>query len=139
MKQIFRMLAAGVLLQASFTLAQSTATAPTSAPQLPEGPLTITITGVEGMVQVRGDGDQPWKNAAVGGKFAEGVEVRTGPKSAVRFNVGTDQIFTIDRFTTIKVLRAALVDGKVITDVGMPYGRTRYDIDSTEREHDTKV
>jgi hypothetical protein len=124
-------------MQANLLLAQGTA--PSTAPQLPSGPLTITITGVEGMVQVRNGADQPWQKAAIGGQFAEGVEFRTGPKSAVRFNVGTDQVFTLDRFGTVKVLRATLVEGKVVTDVGMPYGRTRYDIDSTEREHDTKV
>jgi hypothetical protein len=129
------MLAAAVLQ----TNVLGQATAPTTGITLPEGPLQITITGVEGKVQARTSADKPWEPATVGLQLAEGAELRTGPKSAVRFSIGPDQTFALDRLGAIQILRANFESGKVFTDLGMKYGRTRYDIESAEREHDTKV
>src|SRR4051794_6939339 len=57
-------------------------------------PMEITITGVEGMVQVRDSSDQPWKKATVGMTLTEGAEFRTGIKSAVRVYLPPDQTIT---------------------------------------------
>ena len=53
--------------------------------------------------------------------------------------IGDDQTVTLDRLGTIQILRANFENGKVFTDLGMKYGRTRYDIESTARDHDAKV
>ncbi|CAN5642257.1 hypothetical protein BH09PLA1_BH09PLA1_27630 [soil metagenome] len=106
---------------------------------LPDGPLKITITGVEGMVQSRGGPDQKWERVQVGQTFGEGTEIRTAMRSAVRFSIGDNQILTLDRLGVIQVLRANFENGKFITDVGMKYGRTRYDIEGAGREYDAKV
>jgi hypothetical protein len=90
-------------------------------------------------VQARSSPDKEWESATIGMQLSEGAELRTGPKSSVRFDIGPDQTFTIDRFTAIQILKANFESGKVFTDVGMKYGRTRYDVESAEREHDTKV
>src|SRR4051812_36943913 len=112
-----------------------------AAPSLsiPEGPLKVKITGIEGMVQARANADAKWEKAAEGLELTEGAEMRTGPRSAVRFMLGDDQIVTLDRLGTIQILRAAFESGKVFTDLGMKYGRTRYDIDSAAHEHEAKV
>src|SRR2546421_56146 len=39
----------------------------------------------------------------------------------------------------VEILRANFENGKVFTDLGMKYGRTRYDIEAAAREHDAKV
>lgn len=106
---------------------------------LPDGPLTITITGIDGTVQARTSPDQKWERAKVGQTFPEGTELRTSMKSAVRFSIGDNQVITLDRLGTVQILRANFENGKFITDLGMKYGRTRYDIEGAGREYDAKV
>ncbi|HVT89821.1 MAG TPA: FecR domain-containing protein [Tepidisphaeraceae bacterium] len=121
------------------SLARAQSTAPTSDLSIPEGPLQITITGVEGIVQARPSADQPWKRITVGAVLNEGSEFRTGPKSAVRFTIPPDQTVTLDRLGTVQVLRSNFQNGKILTDLGMKYGRTRYDIEAAGREHEATV
>jgi hypothetical protein len=118
--------------------AQSQPTSP-STTETAQGPLAVVISGVEGMVQVRATSDAPWEIPKVGMTYVEGAEFRTGPKSAVRFVIPPDQTVTLDRLGTVKLLRANFINGKATTDLGMKYGRTRYDIEAAEREHDTRV
>ena len=114
-------------------------TAPSTNLTLPPGALTVKVTGVKGIVQFRTAPDQKWEKASEGTQLTEGAELRTGPRSAVQFMIGDDQVVTLDRLGTIQILRADFESGKVFTDLGMKYGRTRYDIDSAAREHDAKV
>lgn len=103
-------------------------------------PLQITVTGVSGLVQVRPEEDQPWQPATVGMTLGAGAEFRTGPRSAVRFTMPPDQTVTLDRLGTVKVLTAvAEAGGKVTTDLGMKYGRTRYDIHAGGVEHASTI
>lgn len=111
------------------------ATAPTTAPVA----LAVTITGVEGMVQVRENGEAPWRVARVGMVVGEGAEFRTGPRSAVRCLIPPDQTITLDRLGTVKILQAMREKGIVKTNVGMPYGRTRYDIEEAGIEHQSTL
>ena len=109
------------------------------APATTGEPLVATITAIKGVVQVRDSEDQPWKPAAVGMDVDEGAEFRTGPRSAVQFVVPPDQTITLDRLGTIKVLQAMKSSGKVTTALGMKYGRTRYDIQAADLEHDSSI
>jgi len=103
--------------------------------------LTATIVAVKGAVQVREAQDKPWKRAEPGAKVGMGAEFRTGMRSAVRFTVPPDQVITLDRLGTIKVINAARSkDGKIATDLGMKYGRTRYQIEAGgDVEHQTSI
>jgi hypothetical protein len=101
--------------------------------------LQITITGIEGIVQARSGPDQPWGKAQLGMVLNEGAEFRTGPRSAVRFTIPPDQTVTLDRLGTVQVLRSNFQNGKIMTDLGMKYGRTRYDIEAAGREHEATV
>ncbi len=101
--------------------------------------LKATITGAEGFVQVRDGEDDPWKPAKVGMVVGEGAEFRTGPKSAVRFEIPPDQTITLDRLGTVKLLEAIKGTDKVKTDLGMKYGRVRYDIESAGLGHDSTI
>jgi hypothetical protein len=115
---------------------------PTDAPAraaLPDGPLRVIVSAISGNVQVRQDSSQPWAPAAVGQEFDEGVEFRTGVRSVVKFKIPPDSDLTIDRLGVVKILRAAIKDGTIKTDVGMKYGRARYDIDTGGRVHDAKI
>lgn len=102
-------------------------------------PIQATITGVEGIVQVRLAEDQPWQLARVDMVVGEGAEFRTGPKSAVRFVIPPGQTVTLDRLGTVKVLEAARSAGKIKTDLGMQYGRVRYDIEAAGEEYDSTI
>ncbi len=101
--------------------------------------LKATITGVQGLVQVREAEDQPWKKAEVGMVLGQDAEFRTGPKSAVQFTMPPDQTVTLDRLGTVKLLQAVKTNGKIITNLGMKYGRTRYDIEAAGQEHESTI
>jgi hypothetical protein len=117
------------------TQAQSTTT---SAPSQ-QGPFKFTITKTQGIVRVRESEDAPWQTVKVGMELTEGAEFETGPKSSVVFVIPPDETVALDRLGRLKLLRSNIVDGKVVTDLGMKYGRTRYEIEAAEREHDTHV
>src|SRR5437764_542170 len=101
--------------------------------------LTATITGVEGIVQVRQNEDAPWQKAAVGMKVSEGAEFRTGPRSAVRFEIPPDQTITLDRLGTVKLIEAIQKQQTVKTDLGMKYGRVRYDVEAAGLADDSNI
>jgi hypothetical protein len=115
--------------------------ATTTAPIAPDGTekLTATVTGVEGLVQVRESEDAAWKKATVGMTVGENAEFRTGPRSAVRFVIPPDHTITLDRLGTVKVLQAVNDNGVIRTQMGMKYGRTRYDIEAAGREHESSI
>jgi len=117
------------------------ATAPATSPALEftGEAIPMEITGVDGNVQVRLAEDQPWVKAVVGMKIDQGAEFRTAPRSAVRFVIPPDQTITLDRLGTVKVLVALQAQNKVKTDLGMKYGRTRYDIEAAGIEHESTV
>lgn len=101
--------------------------------------LTATITAVEGIVQVRQSEDAAWQKATVGMKLSEGAEFRTGPRSAVRFEIPPDQTITLDRLGTVKLIEAIAQRESVKTDLGMKYGRVRYDVEAAGLAHDSTI
>ncbi len=117
---------------------QATSTAPAATPAR-DGSLLVTITGIQGLVQVRTEEGQDWQPAKVGMQLNEGAEFRTGPRSAVRFVIPPDQTITLDRLGTMKVLEAIQQQGKVTTDLGLKYGRARYDIEKAGVEHASTI
>ena len=117
----------------------SAAIAQQPAPQQNGEKLQATITGIEGLVQVRDNENQPWRKAEVNMVVTEDAEFRTGPKSAVRFVIPPDQTITLDRLGTVKLLTAIKTNGKIKTDLGMKYGRTRYDIEAAGQEHESTI
>lgn len=91
--------------------------------------MKVIVTAINGMVQVRGSEDEPWQPAKLGMELTQGAEFRTGPRSGVQFVIPPDQVIILDRLGTMKVLTAIeQAGGKVRTDLGMKYGRTRYNI-----------
>ncbi len=135
---MFRMFILALALLCSLSLLTTT---PAFAAQSPEDStgdaqqLKAVVTAVQGLVQVRLSEDQPWQKAVVGQPLPEGAEFRTGPRSAVQFRIEPDQTITLDRLGTIKLLQAVREQGVVKTDVGMKYGRTRYDIATGGETH----
>src|SRR5258706_13945260 len=69
----------------------------------------------------------------------EGAEFRTGPRSAVRVLIPPDQTITLDRLGVVKLMQAIQQGNVVKTKVGMPYGRTRYDIEEAGIEHPSQL
>jgi hypothetical protein len=124
-------LIAALFLVASIAQAQDTKPA--------DGKLSARITAVIGKVQVRESSEKPWKKAEVGMTLGEDAEFRTGPNSSVQFVIPPDQTIAIDRLTTVKLLQAAVKNGKITTEMGMKYGRTRYDIEEAGLQHDASI
>jgi hypothetical protein len=103
-------------------------------------PLKGRITGVRGLVEVKLTEGAPWQAAKEGLIVDEGGEFRTGPRSAVQFVIEPDQTITLDRLGTVKLLTAVKqASGKTKTDLGMKYGRTRYDISAGGLEHESTI
>jgi hypothetical protein len=101
--------------------------------------LQVTITGVEGVAQYRTP-PAAWKPCTVGLVLDEGVEFRTGIRSAIRFTIPPDQTITLDRLGVVKVVEAIRDHGKIKTDVGMPHGgRVRLDIEAAGIEHQSTI
>src|SRR5687767_3188261 len=114
------------------------ASQPASQPATTQ-PLQARITGVEGLVQVRDDETAPWQRAVVGMILGEGAEFRTGPRSAVQFQLPPDQTVTLDRLGTVKLIEAIASSRGIKTDLGMRYGRVRYDIEAAGISHDATI
>src|SRR5690348_11081702 len=76
---------------------QPAAPAPTTSLNIPEGPIKVKITAVKGIVQARKNADEKWEKATENMELVEGAELRTGPRSAVQFMIGDDQVVTLDR------------------------------------------
>src|SRR4051812_22274049 len=106
--------AAAALVAGSNLLAQ---TAPSTSQGVEH--LKATVTGVEGMAQVRAADGQPWQRAAVGMELNEDAELRTGPRSAIRFTIPPDHTVIVDRLGSIKLLQAVNDNGLMKTSVGM--------------------
>lgn len=135
-------MAAALALAPVVALAQEPAPGTQPAPAaeaVPDRPLKGVINAVEGKVQVRMAEDQPWQPATAGMELTQGAEFRTGLRSSVTFTVEPKQTITLDRLGTVKLIRAVAEQGKVKTDVGMKYGRTRYDVEAGAIEHESKI
>lgn len=115
--------------------AQATAPAAAADAEVKLESLRATITGVEGMVQIRQNESEPWVKAEVGMTLGEMAEIRTGPRSAIRCTLPPDQTFTLDRLGTVKLLEAVKTDKSINTELMMKYGRVRLDVESAGVEH----
>jgi len=134
--------AVAVLSFAVIAGAQDTKPANTRPATTSDGaiPLKGRITGVRGLVEVKVTEKAAWAPAKEGMIVDEGGEFRTGPRSAVQVVIEPDQIITLDRLGTIKLLTAVRqASGKTKTDIGMKYGRTRYDISAGGLEHESTI
>ncbi len=106
------------------------ASGPSSA-ALANGTLKVIVTGVEGtLAEARKSEKDDWVPAKVGMVLTQDAEFRTGPHSAIRFIIPPKQTFTLDRQGTCKVIEAVKSDKNIKTDVGMAYGRVRYDLET---------
>lgn len=101
--------------------------------------MRVTVNAVQGLVQVRDTEDGAWRKAIAGEVVLEDAEFRTGPRSAVQLVIPPDQTITLDRLGTVKLLQAMKENGKIYTNVGMKYGRTRYDIEAAGQEHEASI
>ncbi|MBI1368831.1 MAG: hypothetical protein GC162_09290 [Planctomycetes bacterium] len=101
--------------------------------------LPTVVMAVKGLVQVRQAEEQPWVKAEPGMKLEAGAEFRTGPHSAVEFKVGESQIVKLDRLGTIKVIDAIKQNGKVMTDLGLKYGRSELQVETGGIEHESAI
>jgi hypothetical protein len=98
-----------------------------------------TVTQVEGLVSVRESEDAPFRPVTVGMALAMGAEFRTGPRSRVTVSLPAGQTLTIDRLGLVKLLEAYKGDARFHTDVGMRYGRVRYEVEAGGLQHESII
>jgi hypothetical protein len=101
--------------------------------------LEATITGVQGLVQVRQNENQPWAKATLGMTVGESAEFRTGPKSAVRFEIPPDQTITLDSPWHGQAARSGQRSWQA---EDQPWHEVRphaLDIEAAGREHDASI
>lgn len=130
--------------EASTNAATATPATPatTTAASSEQAALQATIRSVKGIVQYRTADDQPWQKVQAGQTLDVGVEFRTGPRSAVTFHLPPDQLITLDRLGTLKLLDALNNEDKsrATTELGMRYGRTRYQVEGSQGvEHNATI
>ncbi len=109
------------------------------APGTPaDGELRAVVVAAKGNVQYRMGDDAKWVPVKTGDVLPAGAEIRTS-LSAVQLRIEPGHTVTIDRFTVVKLITLVRQDGVVKTDVGMKYGRTRYDVEAAGAVHDAKI
>ena len=101
--------------------------------------LRVTVKEVTGLVAISTDDGKTWKRAAVGDTVGPGAVFRTGLRSAVTCVVGTDQMFTLESLSTIRVEEAVRTGGREKTDLLMKYGAASYGIEAAGREYDATI
>jgi len=127
-----------MILQAPNELTlQSPATAPATTQAA--GTLKIVITAVDGLASVRENENAAWRPAKVGDELTQDAEFRTGPRGTIQFQIPPNQVVSVDRLTTLKVLTVLQQGGRVTTDLGIKYGRTRYDLEGGGLEHQSTL
>lgn len=102
-------------------------------------PLRVIVRELRGMVSASTDEGKTWKRVAAGDAFGPGAMFRTGLKSAVTCTVGTDQMFTLESLSTIRVEEALRTGGREKTDLLMKYGAASYGIERAGREYDATI
>ena len=121
----------------------ATATAPVATVDAATGQknLQVEVRAFRGLVRVRESEDKPWRSPVVGMKLAGQAQFSTGPKSWVHLHIEPDQLVTLDRLGTLTVLEAVYDEDKkkVTTNLGMLYGRVRYDVQAAGIEHEAAV
>lgn len=136
-------LVAGALFTSAALALQQTQPVPDAQPTTTTDPSTQhlhgTITAVHGLADLRRSQDAEWLPCKVGMEVDENAELRTGPHSLIQFVIPPDQRVTLDRFGTITVLQAVRTGGRIVTDLGMKYGRMEYKIEAAGLEHRSTV
>jgi hypothetical protein len=99
----------------------------------------VVITAVAGLASVRPNESAAWEPAKAGMELTENAEFRTGPSGTIQFTIPPEQTVSVDRLTTLKVLKVLEQNGKVTTDLGIKYGRTRYDLEAGGLEHQSTL
>jgi hypothetical protein len=112
---------------------------PATTPATKTTAMKVVITAVQGLASVRDNETAPWRAAKVGAELSQDAEFRTGPRGTIQFKIPPDQTVSVDRLTTLKVLQLIDQNGKVTTDLGIKYGRTRYDLEGGGLEHQSTL
>ena len=124
-----------------------------AAAQAPEVPVTpeayaanvrvleAVVNQVKGNVTWRASEDAAWQAAEVNQRLQQGAEIRTALNSQVLLRLPPDQIVAVDRLSRVKLIQAFFDEAKAKyqTDLGMEYGRVRYDVQTGGIEHEATI
>lgn len=97
------------------------------------------VVDFAGLAQVSVGEGEPWIAAVKGMKLGAGASVRTGPRSFISLHVPPDHIITLDRLGTVTLLELLQNPEKTVADIGLKYGRAYYEIQTSGRQHETRV
>jgi len=132
-------IARAITVEQSTQPALAQTTMPATTRSADSAPIQAEIISVDGIAQYRPNADAKWQILSAGMVLDEAAEIRTGPRSIVRFVIPPDQTFTVDRNSLVKILESYKSGNKVTTRLGMTHGRTRYDIEAAGLEHDGTI
>jgi len=120
---------------------QPPATPPTGAAAVAtaSGKTTAVVVDVLGKVGIKSAPGQPFKAAEKGMTLNEGAEIKTVLNSAIIIRIGTAQLLTIDKMTTVALRQAINDAGTERTLLDLPYGRVKFDITSTAVANDVRI
>jgi hypothetical protein len=101
--------------------------------------LQVTVAELTGIVSASVDEGKTWARVKVGATFGPGTLFRTGLRSALTCKLGTNQMFTLESLSTIRVEEAVRNGAKEKTDLLMKYGSASYGIEAAGREYDAVI
>lgn len=102
-------------------------------------PLVIKVIGLVGRAGYKPVGAAKAKSITLGQVLEEGGEIQTPPRAQVQIQLGDQHTFIVDENSRV-ILREAVIKGeKATSNLGVPYGRVRFDITSARLANDVKI
>ena len=104
-------------------------TPPTTGPAAGPVHLKAIVLVTQGdLVEIRDGSTAAWRQARPGMVMREGAEIRTGPKSAIRFVIPADEAFCLDSDGAVTLERSVIDHAKAQTRLALAHGRLREDL-----------
>lgn len=146
-----RLAAAAVVALAGLCLSQTAAGGQTVAAVQPAEPsgvsqtaaagqkLPIFVRSIQGKAIFRKLPGNEAISAKVGDTIDENTEVMTGQNATIQIQVGSGQVFTIDRGSKVLVRSAININGKETTKLEVPAGRIGFDVARVAGDNDVEI
>jgi len=101
--------------------------------------LPIFVRSIQGKAIFRKLPGNEAISARVGDTIDENTEVMTGQNATIQIQVGTGQVFTIDRGSKVLIKSAINTNGKDTTKLEVPVGRIGFDVARVAGDNDVEI
>ncbi len=110
-----------------------------AAPAAEGQKLVIFVRSIQGKAIFRKLPGYEAINARVGDTIDENTEVMTGQNTTIQIQVGSGQVFTIDRGSKVLIKTAIISNGKETTKLEVPVGRIGFDVARVAGDNDVEI